>query len=557
MAAMFESMFDISLPDAADLAEADDATVVAAIGVCARAEAAVAARRLAAIAELAARRAHHNPGVDTDRWSCDNWDAITAEVGAAHRISHPTASQQMYLALALRTRLHNVSALLAGGTISARLARTIVWHTDLITDPTTLNLVDGALAADAARFGPLSVPKTAQAIDAIVARHDPAAVRRTRDEARDRHVTITNDDRGSGTAALWGRLFASDAAVLERRLAAIAAAVCEHDPRTTAQRRADALGALAAGGEHLACGCGRPECPTPRGDARASAVVIHVLADPATLATPHSPRARGDGTPGPACTTTPDPQPAAEPTPEPAPGARFAPAAPPGFLFGGGTVPAPLLARLVTAGATVRALGYPTTADIPAEPGYRPSATLARFIRCRDMTCRFPGCDNPVTDIDHTIPWPLGPTHPSNLALKCRKHHLLKTFWTGWQDRQYPDGTLEWTSPTGHTYTTHPGSRLLFPALCLPTGDLPTPDPTPYPTPDPTPDPTPAGSPARGLAMPTRRRTRAQDRAQRFRAERDHNTRRITEQETRAQTDTPSNAPPRSAPDYDDDPPPF
>ena len=59
--------------------------------------------------------------------------------------------------------------------------------------------------------------------------------------------------------------------------------------------------------------------------------------------------------------------------------------------------------RTLRAGfTTVRNLGHPTTTDIPAEPGYRPSAALARFIRARDMTCRFPGCDNPITDIDHT-----------------------------------------------------------------------------------------------------------------------------------------------------------
>jgi hypothetical protein len=32
------------------------------------------------------------------------------------------------------------------------------------------------------------------------------------------------------------------------------------------------------------------------------------------------------------------------------------------------------------------------------------------------MTCRFPGCDRPAehSDIDHTVPYPLGPTHPCN-----------------------------------------------------------------------------------------------------------------------------------------------
>jgi len=72
-----------------------------------------------------------------------------------------------------------------------------------------------------------------------------------------------------------------------------------------------------------------------------------------------------------------------------------------------------------------------------------------------------------------------------------------------------PDGTVIWTSPSGQTYTTHPGSRLLFPTLCLPTapvvltGDPPTPN--------------------TGLTMPRRKRTRTQDRARRINAERHHN----------------------------------
>jgi len=47
---------------------------------------------------------------------------------------------------------------------------------------------------------------------------------------------------------------------------------------------------------------------------------------------------------------------------------------------------------------------------------------MARFIRCRDLTCRWPGCDQPaaVSDIDHTVPYPVGPTHASNNKLYCR-----------------------------------------------------------------------------------------------------------------------------------------
>jgi hypothetical protein len=35
-----------------------------------------------------------------------------------------------------------------------------------------------------------------------------------------------------------------------------------------------------------------------------------------------------------------------------------------------------------------------------------------------------------------------------------------------------PDGTVIVTSPTGHTYTTKPGSAQLFPTLCQPTATL-------------------------------------------------------------------------------------
>ncbi|KZS61097.1 hypothetical protein [Mycobacterium pseudokansasii] len=36
-----------------------------------------------------------------------------------------------------------------------------------------------------------------------------------------------------------------------------------------------------------------------------------------------------------------------------------------------------------------------------------------------------------------------------------------------------PDGAVIWTSPSGDTYVTTPGSALLFPSLCAPTGEAP------------------------------------------------------------------------------------
>ncbi|RRR39680.1 HNH endonuclease, partial [Mycolicibacter terrae] len=485
-------MFDNGLPGPASLAEADDNLLVAAIAGWARVEAAASARRLAAIGELVARRTRAADAVNRSRWSCDYWDAAAAEVAAAEQISHGMASSQMYLATALRERLPKVAALFVDGAINTRLVATIVWRTTLITNPYLLHTVDAELAAIATALGPLSAAKTAAAIDALIDRYDPDAVRRQDRDARSRDVVVDTRNSENGTTAVWGRLFATDASALDRRLTQLAHTVCDDDPRTLAQRRADALGALAAGADALACACGNTDCPASAGgDARAANVTVYVLTEQAALDTAPQPRfGNGDQPP-----TAPAPTPPAHP-------------AGCGQIIGGGTVPAPLLAQLVTHGATVKPLRDP--ADLPAEPHYRPSTALAAFVRARDLTCRFPGCDQPATvcDIDHAIAYPIGPTHPANLRCLCRKHHLLKTFWTGptgWHDTQHRDGTINWTSPTGHTYTTRPGSTLLFPTLYTPTG---------------TPPPPPAPNTDRGLMMPTRTRTRTQDRAHHINSER-------------------------------------
>ncbi len=506
-------MFDVSLPDPAELRAADDGALVAAIEDCAGAEAAATARRLSAIAELTRRRTGTDERAD---WACDEWDCAAAEVAAALSLSHGRASGQMHLSLSLN-RLPQVAALFLAGRLSARLMSVIAWRTHLVRDPQARRLVDAALAERASVWGPLSASKLEQAIDVWIDRYDPGGLRRTRASARSRDVCVGASDDEAGTAALWGRLYSTDAAMLDRRLMQMAHGVCDDDPRTIAQRRADALGALAAGAERLACGCGSGDCASGTDkDERATGVVIHVVAEVSALDAQADPHLSGEG-PAPR-SITPDMTlaEALAPDPEPDPPATSSVKPPVTLITGGGAVPAPLLAELIRGGAEVRPVRHP--GDAPPEPHYRPSTALAEFIRIRDMTCRFPGCDEPAEfcDVDHTVPYPFGSTHASNLKCECRKHHLLKTFWTGWRDVQRPDGTVIWTAPNGRTYTTHPGSRIFFPTWHTTTADLPQ-------------TPIPATTFGRGVMMPRRQRPRAADLARRIKYERSLNDAHVAE----------------------------
>jgi Domain of unknown function (DUF222) len=479
----------------------DAAALAAEITAAARDEAVTCARRLAAIADLTTLRCTSVDAEACDYWACDTWDAAAAEVSAALGATHGVSSGQMQIALALRDRVPAVGALLAAGAISYWLVRTVVARTKNIKDPHALALVDHALAADITTWGPLSLHKTEDAIDFWVDRHDPAAIRRTRAAARGRDLMIGAPDDTAGTTSIWGTLSTTDAEALDRRLIALVHTVCPDDPRTIAQRRADAVGAMAAG--------------------RPSNAVVHVLADPAAVQAPADPAMSGESASRP---VTPETRVDDALAPEPdldAP--RTAPAGA-ALVVGRGVIPTALLAELLAGGATIKPLHHPGP-DSPAQPQYRPSTALDEYVRFRDLTCRFPHCDHPATscDVDHTVAYDDGgATHPSNLKCLCRKHHLLKTFWGGpggWRDVQRPDGSVVWTAPSGQTYTTHPGSRILFPALCLPTGDAPPPVARPK---------TPRADANRDF---TRRRTRAQQRAARIDAERALNDAHITEVE--------------------------
>ena len=131
----------------------------------------------------------------------------------------------------------------------------------------------------------------------------------------------------------------------------------------------------------------------------------------------------------------------------------------PAELAGYGPIPRALALELAADGQWTRLLTDPATGHLlEVDPTrYQPPAALARYIRARDRTCRFPGCGMPAEacDLDHTIPRSQGgPTDPSNLGPLHRRHHRGRHDGR-WQLSQPEPGTFVWTSPTGHVYTVH------------------------------------------------------------------------------------------------------
>ncbi len=373
--ARFDELFERHHPSAT----AESAALVDRICVSWRAENRAAAAQLVAIDELFVYRLSRCS--ETEEWAIDTMEAVAAEVGAALRISQGLAGSRLRYARAMRERLPKVAEVFKAGYIDYRMFQTIVYRTDLITDGDVLAAVDAQLAVNVARWPSMTQGRLAGQVDKIVAKADADAVRRRKKRQADRDVWI--GDVEGGISQIHGTLYTPDAHALDKRLTALAATVCEHDPRSRDQRRADALGALAAGADRLGCRCGRPDCAAGKRPA-ASPVVIHVIAEQPTL----------DGR---GCA--------------------------PGSEVGADEIIGPELVAELASSAKRVALIHP--ADAPPEPGYVPSKALADFVRCRDLTCRWPGCDRPAfdCDVDHTIPHSQGgPTHASNLKCYCRTH---------------------------------------------------------------------------------------------------------------------------------------
>ncbi len=526
----------------------------AGVRECARLENAACAARLGFMADMLAAAYAASGSADREQWRCDNWSAVCAQIGAAHSVTSGVVSGLLMDAVTLRERLPKVAAVFAEGLIAYRLVHMICTRTMLMKDADALRALDSELAEALRTWGAKSFDQSEHDVDALVLLHDPLAVRRSESSSRGHHVDVSAEP-ATGTSHVTATVSGTDGEAFDRRLDALARTVCSRDPRDLDQRRAAAIGAVGFGWDRLPCLCENEDCDAATKPA-AGGIVIHVVArrevlDTNSVGGPSDSEAPRDTEPTPDSEPETEREPARDLTaqrralagknppllPRPwysytltgligalADGRGEFCTAGPATILGGAVLPAPVAAQAAMY-ATVRELIHPGQA--PPEPRYRPSRTLADFVRCRDQTCRFPGCTRSSTtaDIDHTIPYPYGPTCASNLACLCREHHLLKTFWPGWSSRQFPDGRIVWTDPEGITTTTYPASMLLFPELCVPTAEFIASRPPPKHT--------------EGLTMPKRTTTRAQARRQRIDEERRRNAENLADLQLEPPGETP------------------
>ncbi|WP_405486032.1 DUF222 domain-containing protein [Nocardia sp. NBC_00511] len=427
-------------------------------------------------------------------------DAAT-EIGVALHVQQRTADNLIALGLGLEHRLPCTRAAFEGGRID--LPRVRALHEVFRNiDPELVAALEPRIVAYAENADPSRVKRT---LRRWLLETDPAGQTERRKTAEaDRYVNVTAAD--NGTAILDAVLPAADGVALYERLREMAQThCCAADPRTSNQRRADALIALTTGTGRLSCGCGHRDCPrvrTPAAPARKALVQVGVSAqtlagvadNPALLAgfgaidadlarqlarharfeiipehparIDHSGQAAVDG------------QARRTDTSHTTRAAVDSQACPMDTSRTGQTTPET---------GVLPAVAAPTSTDDPAYPAaacetrYRPSTRLANRIRALDGGCRAPGCAIPAaaTDIDHQdrfdhrSPESGGRTVESNLGCRCRRHHRTKTLadngLNGWKVIHHPDRRVEWRSPSGGSITTTPeGAKFLFPRTPVP-----------------------------------------------------------------------------------------
>lgn len=479
----------------ADPGGLDDAELIEAIAGFDHLASWAAARQARLLAEFSTRR----PAIEDPSGPLPRREQVPSpysefaadEVGLALRLSRTIAADRLYTAVLLCAEMPGVLDAWEQGDIDTAKLRAIVEAALVLT-------TDGQRAALAIRVLGRAAEQTLSQLRAALRRAvlalDPHGAADRHREARTRRRVVVGPD-AEGMASLWALLSAPDATAAYQRLCHLARALGAADPRGMDARRADLLVDLLTGRR-----CATTGIPEDH---------------------PHGPDDHpGDGCPddGDCAPPGPDAPPAAADNPvagDPVDGGRGAgghrygvgPGAAkplmhvivpitmlmgldesPAELVGHGPIPADLAREIAADGTWRRLLTDPQSGTLldHGTTTYTPPAGLAAHICARDLYCRSPICRHTAAtaDLDHTIPYPDGPTSQHNLYAGCRHDHRTKTHAPGWHVTQHPDATITWTTPTGHTYTSHPHDYRPEPGP-----DPPEPPQPGKPIPEPDPDP--------------------------------------------------------------------
>ncbi|MFD3445742.1 DUF222 domain-containing protein [Microbacteriaceae bacterium 4G12] len=160
----------------------------------------------------------------------------------------------------------------------------------------------------------------------------------------------------------------------------------------------------------------------------------------------------------------------------------------PGTLEGYGPIDADTARRIAArAPSFTRILTHPETGAVLSLglDRYAVPKDLRTWLRVRDETCRFPGCNRSAAsaDVDHMTDWQYGGgTDYGNLVHLCRSHHRVKHH-TAWSSTSKGGGRVRWLSPSGHEYETLPATDIRPPTrkrLQVQRSAAPTPDDPPF-----------------------------------------------------------------------------
>jgi Domain of unknown function (DUF222) len=432
--------------DSADPAALSDAELIDAMTGWEKLAAWALARQARVIAEFARRRPGDDPTLVTGRDLIPTPGGYAAdEVGMALRLTRKNATRRLARSAQLVAWLPETLTLWEAGRLDERKVNMICEATDHLGRDLARAVQHRVLT----RAPQHTSSQLKAALNRAIQAADPEGAAHRHTAARSgRRVTVNDED--DGMASLWALLTAPDARSAYEWLTRLARGIGADDPRGMDARRADLLVALLTG--QLTCaGSDDPDSTEGTGSDSADSGVAE-------------PRGTADadtGTAGEATTVPPRPITPGKPLVHVVMpfttliGADDQPCE----LVGHGPIPADL-AREIAADAELKRLIYDPLSGALLDHGrttYRPPAALADYVRARDVHCRSPICRRRALDaeLDHVVPYPEGPTSADNLVDSCVHDHHLKHS-PGWHVTFHQDGRLEWITPTGHRYFSHP-----------------------------------------------------------------------------------------------------